>query len=153
MAEVQGHRLALARELLADDDRDELEFFTEYVKAAEHPSSIGRLGPEFGHDTVASLGPTLVAIGLHLFDALQPWLADLPKKVAQGFIVDQAKERLKAWFATPKKKELGTLVTDKGRAEILGIVAKLTAQAKLPPKEAEKVTKKVAGYLFESAHG
>ena len=63
-------------------------------------------------------------------------------------LVDRGKERLKAWLVSPKKEEIGSIVTAKGRAEILSILSRLVAEAKLSPRDAERITKKVAGHLF-----
>jgi hypothetical protein len=148
MTQPKAERLALARALLAENAPEELEFFQEYVKAAEHKGHGGRLGPEWGIPEAASLGLALVATGLFLFEVLKSWTADLPKKTVEGFLVDRGKERLKAWLGSPKKEEITSIVTGKGRAEIMSILGRLIAEAKLSPRDAERLTKRVAGHLF-----
>jgi hypothetical protein len=148
MTHPEAERQALARTLLAEIEPDELEFFQEYVKAVDHKGRGGRLGPEWGIPEVASVGPALVAVGLYLFEVFKSWTADVPKKAIEGFLVDRGKERLKAWLVSPKKEEIGSIVTAKGRAEILSILSRLVAEAKLSPRDAERITKKVAGHLF-----
>lgn len=145
-SEVVGQ--ALARALLAEIEPDELEFFNEYVKSAAYNNSRGRLGPEWGIPEAASVGPALVAIGLYLFEVLKSWTADLPKKTVEGFLVDRGKDRLKHWLRAPKKDEIASIVTAHGRAEIMSIVSRLIAEAKLSPRDAERLMKRVAGHLF-----
>jgi hypothetical protein len=48
----------LAHDLLREAAPDELEVFPHYVGAA---TNAGRLGPEFGIEEAASVGPTVVA--------------------------------------------------------------------------------------------
>ena len=148
MTQPEADRQALARTLLAEFEPNELEFFQEYVKAAGHKGRGGRLGPEWGIPEAASIGPALVAIGLYLFEVLKSWTAEVPKKTIEGFLVDRGKERLKAWLGSPKKEEMASFVTAKGRAEIMSIVSRLMAEAKLSPRDAERLTKRVAGHLF-----
>jgi hypothetical protein len=148
MVQPEAEHQAFARTLLAEIEPEELEFFQEYVRAAEHKGGGGRLGPEWGIPETASIGPALVAVGLYLFEVLKPWAADVPKKAVEGFLVDRGKERLKAWLGSPKKEEISSIVTAKGRAEIMSILGRLIAEAKLSPRDAERLTKRVAGHLF-----
>lgn len=148
MRQTENSDLVLAHMLLAEIEPDELEFFKEYVKAAEHNGSSGRLGPEWGVAEAASAGPILVAIGIFLFEVLKSWAADVPKKIVEGYIVDQGKGRLKAWLGSPTKSDIGAIVTAKGRAEIMSIVSRLIVEAKLSPREAERLTGKIARHLF-----
>jgi hypothetical protein len=148
MTQSAAERQALARALLAETEPDELEFFGEYVKAVDHKGQSGRLGPEWGIPELASVGPAAVAVGLYLFELLKSWVADVPKKTVEGFLVDRGKERLKAWFGDPKKAELGGIVTAKGKAEVMAIVGRLVVEAKLSPRDAQRLTKRVAGQLF-----
>lgn len=148
MTESATERQALARALLAEIEPDELEFFGEYVKAVDHKGQGGRLGPEWGIPELASVGPAAVAVGLYLFELLKSWVADVPKKTVEGFLVDGAKERLKAWLGGPKKAELSGIVTAKGKAEIMAIVGRLVVEAKLSPRDAQRLTKRVATQLF-----
>ncbi|MDA9405274.1 MULTISPECIES: hypothetical protein [unclassified Bradyrhizobium] len=148
MTRSAAEHQALARALLAETEPDELEFFGEYVKAVGHKGQRGRLGPEWGIPELASAGPAVVAIGLYLFELLKSWVADVPKKTVEGFLVDGAKERLKTWLGDPKKAELSGIVTAKGKAEIMAIVGRLVVEAKLSPRDAQRLTKKVATRLF-----
>lgn len=148
MTQAEADRQTLARTLLAEIEPDELEFFQEYVKAADHKGRGGRLGPEWGIPETASIGPALVAIGIYLFEVLKSWATDVPKKTVEGFLVDRGKERLKAWLGSPKKEEIASIVTAKGRAEIMSILSRLMVEAKLSPRDAERLTKRVAGHLF-----
>jgi hypothetical protein len=148
MTQPEAERQLLARALLAETEPDELEFFQEYVKAVDHTRQGGRLGPEWGIPEVASVGPAVVAVGLYLFEVFKSWTADVPKKTIEGFLVDRGKERLKAWLGAPKKEEMGSIVTAKGKAEIMSILGRLVTEAKLSPRDAERLTKRVAGHLF-----
>jgi hypothetical protein len=153
MTQPAAERQALARELLVATEPDEMEFFGEYVKAIDQKSHGGRLGPEWGIPELASLGPVVVAVGLFLFDLLKSWAADVPKKTIEGFLVDGGKDRLKAWLRDPKKAEVSGIVTTNGKAEVMAIVGRLVAEAKLSPRDAEKLTKRVAGHLFGDDDG
>lgn len=148
MTQYEVERQALARALLAETEPDELEFFSEYVKAVDYKGQSGRLGPEWGIPELASVGPAAVVVGLYLFELLKSWVAEVPKKTVEGFLVDGAKERLKAWLGKPKKAELSGVVTAKGKAEIMAIVGRLVVEAKLSPRDAQRLTKRVAGQLF-----
>lgn len=148
MTQPEADREALARTLLTEIEPDELEFFQEYVKAADHKGRGGRLGPEWGIPEATSIGPALVAIGLYLFDVLKSWTADVPKKTVEGFLADRGKERLKAWLGSPKREGIASITTAKGRAEIMSILSRLMVEAKLSPRDAERLTKKVVGHLF-----
>lgn len=151
MTELEAERQVLARELLSETEPDELEFFEEYVKAVDHTGQGRRLGPEWGIPELASVGPTAVAVGLYLFELFKSWIADVPKKTIEGFLVDGGKQRLKGWLGAPKKEEMGSMVTAKGKAEIMSILGRLVAEAKLSPHDAERLTRKVARHLFGDA--
>jgi hypothetical protein len=139
-----------ARDLLIATAPDEAEFFEEYFRGFSVKTKSGRLGPEFGIQDLPTLGPAAVGIGLLVYELLKAWLADVPKKIVEGFIVDRAKDKLKEWIGTPKKGGLSTAVSDKGKAEILAIVGGLVVKAKLSPNQAEALTKRVANQLFGS---
>ena len=153
MIRPEAERLVLARTLLAEVEPDELEFFKEYANAADHKGRGGRLGPEWGISDVASVGPAVVAIGVSLFEVLSSWAGNVPKKIVEGFLVDRGKERLKVWLGSPKKEEIASIVTAKGRVEIMSILSRLVVEAKLPPRDAERLTKKVASHLFGDGPG
>lgn len=153
MRDLEAGRQVLARKLLSEIEPDELEFFEEYIKAVDHKGRGRKLGPEWGIPEVASVGPAMVAVGLYLFELFKSWIADVPKKTIEGFLVDGGKERLKGWLGTPKKEEMGSIVTAKGKAEIMSMLSRLVAEAKLSPRDAERVTGKVARHLFGNAPG
>ncbi|NKM58485.1 hypothetical protein GFL21_28995 [Rhizobium anhuiense] len=151
MTDVAKQEL-LAHDLLREAAPDELEFFPHYVRAATNAGNGGRLGPEFGIEEAASVGPTVVAIGMFLYPLLLSWVADVPHKVVEGYFVDRGKELLKAWLHKPEKGKAGGGLTAKAKTEILSTIARLVAKADLPPSEAERVTKLVARHLFSDEH-
>jgi len=139
-------RLELCEFLLEDLSPGEVEFVREYARAAGDATDGGRaLGPEFGvPEAAVLLGPVVVVIGQRVYDLVLEWVGNVAQKTVEGFIVDRGKEKLKAWLAAPRRNGIGDALTAEGKAELIGLVSRLAAEANLSPEESERVSRRVA---------
>jgi hypothetical protein len=143
-----GPKSSFAQAVLLDLAPQEAEFFEDYALAVDGLGKARELGPQFGVELAAAIGPIAVWIAQRVWDRLASWAAETTGKIVQGYLVDRGKDLLKGWLSSPKDKTLAAALSADGKAEIVALAAKLAASSKLAPAEGQRIVQVIARRLF-----
>ena len=146
--EFKDKRRRFAKSVLTTLSPEDVPLFEDLVDSVDGVDDAAGVGTEFGVETLALLGPVAVLVAQKVFDEVASWVGKVALKTTEDVISKQAQEAVKKWLASPEEKAPHGAFTDKGRAELLGLVEELCQSSKLPREQVDQLREEIARRLF-----